>query len=108
MIVIVKAPYFFPREYDGCQWTGFRKPWIVTSLGRPLQYRHTDGTPCAPTQSGVLDDANLQPLDDSDDAPPLANDLDIPIDAYMPPSEHRRVGFTTGCGYNGCSRARKT
>ena len=73
IIVLVMRPYFYPQKFDGCTWVGFRFPWVVTSMGRQLQYSHTDGSPCAPVQSGVLDDENLEPLDDDDFGPEEAN-----------------------------------
>lgn len=84
IIVMVVRPYFYPQKFDGSTWTGFRFPWVITSLGRPLEYSYTDGTKAPPTRSGVMDDENLQPLDDDDGNPNEAEDLDLPLPNATP------------------------
>lgn len=79
IIVLVVRPYFFPQKFDGATWHGYQFPWVVTSLGRPLQFIHLDGTDAPPTRSGVLEDEELEPLDDDDDGLVIAQDKDLPI-----------------------------
>jgi hypothetical protein len=88
IIVLVIRPYFYPEKFDGVKWVNFHFPWVVTSLGKPLQYQRTDGTLCPPCQNGVLDDENLEPLEDEDDGLTEDESHDLPA-----PSEGKLSGL---------------
>lgn len=79
VIVLVVRSYFSPQVFDGSTWHGYRFPWVVTSLGRPLHFVYlNDGTDAPPTQSGVLEDEDLEPLQDDDDGLTESENSDIP------------------------------
>ncbi|MDI1339361.1 hypothetical protein [Polaromonas sp.] len=66
VIVVIVGPYFFPQKFDGTVWHDYRFPWAVTSLSRPLEFFYLEGGPAPPTQSGVFEDDELEPLGDDD------------------------------------------
>lgn len=65
--VVVVVRYYFGEEVSGFRWPLPLYPWVVTSLGGPLQSRYIDtGKPAPPTMTIVLDDSELEPLRDDD------------------------------------------
>ncbi len=79
LIVLVIRPYF-GEEIDGGRWVEKPFPWVVTSLGRPIQpYAAWTKELLPVTMTGVFDDSELEPLDDEDDGLTQSTDKELPI-----------------------------
>ena len=65
--IVVVVRYYFGEDVGGSVWPQPLYPWVVTSLGGPLQSRYIDtGKPAPPMMTIVLDDSDLEPLRDDD------------------------------------------
>lgn len=66
--VVLVVRYYFGESVSGTFWPLPLFPWVVTSLGGPLQSRHLDtGRLAPPRMTIVLDDSELEPLRDDDE-----------------------------------------
>ena len=65
--IVVVVRYYFGEVVSGATWPLALYPWVVTSLGGPLQSRNIEtGRLAPPHMTIVLDDSDLEPLRDDD------------------------------------------
>lgn len=65
-IVLVVRPYFYPDKVSDSTWPRQQRPWVITSLGQPLQSFYLDGREAPARQTIVCDDRDLEPLGDDE------------------------------------------
>lgn len=66
--VVVVVRHYLGELVNGANWPENVFPWVVTSLGGLLaSVELRTLRPCPPARTIVVDDAELQPLDDSDE-----------------------------------------
>lgn len=67
-IVLIDRPYYGELVDDSYWPEAVVFPWVVVSLGGPLQAIRLDtGLPAPLSMNGVCEDQDLEPLDDDDD-----------------------------------------
>lgn len=77
-IVLVVRRYL-GEEVGGSTWPEAMFPWVVTSLGAPLQWRSlTDPNVKGRSSTAVADDRDLEPLSDDDDGLMRSTDMSEP------------------------------
>ena len=66
--VVVVVRYYRGEVVSDALWPEALFPWVVTSLGAPLDWsRIGDGSVRGRAYTIVIDDSNLKPLDDDDE-----------------------------------------
>lgn len=67
--IVVVVRRYFGEDVNDARWPRALFPWVVTSLGSPLRSVCIDtGKEAPPSMNIVVDDCDLEPLRDEDDA----------------------------------------
>ena len=76
--VVLVVRRYLGEEIDGGRWPNPLFPWVVTTLGAPLEWKGIGDGKRGTATTIVLDDSQLEPLNDDDDG--LTQSTDSVID----------------------------
>lgn len=85
--VVLVVRRYLGEEISGGTWPNPLFPWVVTTLGAPLDWSGIGDGQRGTATTIVLDDSQLEPLNDDDDGLTRSTDLSEPRrPAYKEPS----------------------